>query len=288
MVAIDSDALLSHILSQTRQNVQFLIDQNHLSAVDGREIMARLPAGPNSVQDITQATQRLGFSAPTVAAVPAMSPPYNAQVHKANVPPPPPPPQQPQYLFQAKALWDYNADPNDLSFRAGDIIDVVEETNPDWWTGRLNGRQALFPSNYAEKLASGRGYAAPPPMPSSGAQYSEKSSYSTPVYSPPQGPPAQYGYQAPPANTNSYNSYAAPAPPASAPAPAPEEPKKGKLGGKLGNTACNIPPGVFDPPDIHSPLVCAFGCWWFRLGRRFCDWQRYNPLDILNVGLHVV
>ena len=45
-----------------------------------------------------------------------------------------------------------------MSFRAGDIIDIVSETNEDWWTGRLannpNAREGLFPSNYVEKLAS--------------------------------------------------------------------------------------------------------------------------------------
>jgi hypothetical protein len=44
---------------------------------------------------------------------------------------------------------------------AGDVIDIVEETNPDWWTGRNGGKQGLFPSNYVQKL---------PPEPSSQPQ----------------------------------------------------------------------------------------------------------------------
>ncbi|KAE9389313.1 hypothetical protein BT96DRAFT_1003354 [Gymnopus androsaceus JB14] len=44
------------------------------------------------------------------------------------------------------------ADPQDLSFRPGDIIEIVQETNKDWWTGRHNGCEGLFPSNYVEKL----------------------------------------------------------------------------------------------------------------------------------------
>jgi amphiphysin len=34
-----------------------------------------------------------------------------------------------------------------LSFSAGDRIEVVEKTNSaeDWWTGKLNGRQGVFP-----------------------------------------------------------------------------------------------------------------------------------------------
>jgi hypothetical protein len=40
-----------------------------------------------------------------------------------------------------------------LSFAAGDTIEIVDETNADWWTGRVNGKQGLFPSTYVEKLA---------------------------------------------------------------------------------------------------------------------------------------
>lgn len=60
-------------------------------------------------------------------------------------------------------------DPNDLSFKTGDIIEIVEETNADWWTGRLNGKQGLFPSNHVEKLTDAvsqpttRRVVAPPP-----------------------------------------------------------------------------------------------------------------------------
>ena len=43
-------------------------------------------------------------------------------------------------------------DPNDLSFHSGDVIEIISETNPDWWTGKLKGRQGLFPSNYVERL----------------------------------------------------------------------------------------------------------------------------------------
>lgn len=43
-------------------------------------------------------------------------------------------------------------EPNDLTMSVGDVIDIVEETNPDWWTGRNGGKQGLFPSNYVQKL----------------------------------------------------------------------------------------------------------------------------------------
>lgn len=61
----------------------------------------------------------------------------------------------------------------------GDTIDIVEETNADWWTGRNKGKQGLFPSNYVQKL--------PPEAPLQ--PYSEK--YGAPGYT-------SYGNQPPP------------------------------------------------------------------------------------------
>lgn len=49
------------------------------------------------------------------------------------------------------ALYDYTAQAaGDLSFAAGDRIEVVERTasTEDWWTGKLNGAQGVFPGNY--------------------------------------------------------------------------------------------------------------------------------------------
>lgn len=40
----------------------------------------------------------------------------------------------------------------DLSFNAGDRIEIVErtESTDDWWTGKLDGRQGIFPGNYTQ------------------------------------------------------------------------------------------------------------------------------------------
>ena len=46
------------------------------------------------------------------------------------------------------ALYDFAAQAEgDLDFKAGDRIEVVERTDSaeDWWTGRLNGQQGVFP-----------------------------------------------------------------------------------------------------------------------------------------------
>jgi hypothetical protein len=43
-------------------------------------------------------------------------------------------------------------EPKDLTFYKDDIIEIISETNTDWWTGKVNGRSGLFPSNYVEKF----------------------------------------------------------------------------------------------------------------------------------------
>lgn len=51
------------------------------------------------------------------------------------------------------ALYDYQAQAEgDLSFPAGAIIEVVQRSADvnDWWTGRYNGQQGLFPGNYVQ------------------------------------------------------------------------------------------------------------------------------------------
>lgn len=55
---------------------------------------------------------------------------------------------------QCKALYDFDAEnPDELTFRVGDIIDVVEEMG-EWWKGEYNGQQGIFPANYVEKIKS--------------------------------------------------------------------------------------------------------------------------------------
>ncbi|RPA96716.1 DUF500-domain-containing protein [Choiromyces venosus 120613-1] len=56
---------------------------------------------------------------------------------------------------QAVALYTFEADqPGDLGFKKGDIITIVKKTDSknDWWTGEINGKTGIFPSNYVESM----------------------------------------------------------------------------------------------------------------------------------------
>src|SRR5271168_5349895 len=57
-------------------------------------------------------------------------------------------------VSRVKALFDFQAtDVDELTFRKGDIITVLESVYKDWWKGQLRGQTGIFPLNYVEKLA---------------------------------------------------------------------------------------------------------------------------------------
>ncbi|KIK04304.1 hypothetical protein K443DRAFT_676060 [Laccaria amethystina LaAM-08-1] len=104
---------------------------------------------------------------PPSSSFAAPPPPYSASSSAGSTSsgvtgkrgPPPPPPLKPkpkptpkvQYVV---ALYDFAAQADgDLSFNAGDRIELVEKTQSaeDWWTGRLNGQQGVFPGNYVQE-----------------------------------------------------------------------------------------------------------------------------------------
>ncbi|XP_072837845.2 unconventional myosin-Ie [Pogona vitticeps] len=81
-----------------------------------------------------------------------------ARRHTTNRPPPaggrpkPQPKPKPQ-VPQCRALYAYDAqDTDELSFNASDVIDIIKEDPSGWWTGRLRGKQGLFPNNYVTKV----------------------------------------------------------------------------------------------------------------------------------------
>ncbi|KAL6070968.1 Intersectin 1 (SH3 domain protein) [Balamuthia mandrillaris] len=66
------------------------------------------------------------------------------------------PPVSAEGTIQAKvvALFEHHAeDPGELSFKEGDVINVLEAIEGEgWWKGELDGRLGIFPSNYCEYL----------------------------------------------------------------------------------------------------------------------------------------
>ncbi|XP_063737291.1 intersectin-2b isoform X2 [Eleginops maclovinus] len=57
----------------------------------------------------------------------------------------------PQPVCQVIAIYDYTAANGDeMSFSKGQLINVFDKNNPDWWRGDINGVSGLFPTNYVK------------------------------------------------------------------------------------------------------------------------------------------
>ncbi|KAF2865150.1 reduced viability upon starvation protein [Massariosphaeria phaeospora] len=92
------------------------------------------------------------------ALSPALSSTSWSSAAKAKGAPPPPKPK-PSRLSgvpateTVTALYDYEAQAEgDLSFLAGDVIEIITRTPNDneWWIGKVRGKQGQFPGNYVK------------------------------------------------------------------------------------------------------------------------------------------
>ena len=63
--------------------------------------------------------------------------------------------------FFCRALYDYQTnDSSSLSFRKGDIIEVLTRLESGWWDGLLNDERGWFPSNYVTVISDQEAEAA--------------------------------------------------------------------------------------------------------------------------------
>lgn len=201
-----------YIVSQTKNNIQFLQSINQISSEDARQILSKLPGSDRNLS----------------------SPPYPSS------PPVPPYPGASNY----RALWSFNEngqEAKNLTFNTGDVIQVTDKSDPNWWTGRLNGREGLFPSSYVESIPAGpqsQLQRPPPPQnfpnfPTGPYPYPQQLQYG------PSPPGNMYPPNPMPFQKGSYPPLQGPPPP---PGPVvvvnPQNPPKkhGLLSGNLGNT----------------------------------------------------
>jgi len=131
------------------------VPPTHGGGLPPRPSGLRAPPGPPQVQN----TQPQGY-VPQVPGNPFAHPPvHNVSPVPTPIPTPTPTnpfggvrplPPQAQTKPSAKALWDFNgSNPDELSFKAGDII-IIHEKTGDWWKGESRGTVGLLPGNYVQ------------------------------------------------------------------------------------------------------------------------------------------
>jgi myosin I len=85
---------------------------------------------------------------------------------RAAPPPPPPPPPvtsspPPATNPSYKGLYDFaTEDTGELSFKSGDILNILQKDDNGWWLAEKDGQQGWVPSNYLEEVK-----VAPKPSP---------------------------------------------------------------------------------------------------------------------------
>uniref|UniRef100_A0AAR2IMN9 Osteoclast-stimulating factor 1 n=1 Tax=Pygocentrus nattereri TaxID=42514 RepID=A0AAR2IMN9_PYGNA len=136
------------------RQVQFIQGQGDATVLRPSNKMLQVSIGPglpkNSRKYHYTPLQRMLYAYPKGQS--------GAHRQSTNRPPPgggrpkPAPKPKPQ-VPQCKALYAYDAqDTDELSFNAEDVIEIMHEDASGWWTGRLRGKQGLFPNNYVTKI----------------------------------------------------------------------------------------------------------------------------------------
>uniref|UniRef100_A0A672GS57 Osteoclast-stimulating factor 1 n=1 Tax=Salarias fasciatus TaxID=181472 RepID=A0A672GS57_SALFA len=142
------------------KNTNHVANQRNLQHQNQRNPSSGNSARPFLPNNINQLKERDGGRAqpnldclrvPEQGAAGAHRPSVNRPTPGGGRPKPAPKPKP--YVPQCKALYAYDAqDTDELSFNADDIIDIIKEDASGWWTGRLRGKQGLFPNNYVTKI----------------------------------------------------------------------------------------------------------------------------------------
>lgn len=138
------------------------------SSTVGSRNLAPPARSPSSASSTSSYIKKAPPPPPGSSAATAPPPPYSPSANAATKPgfaaaaasaaaskkaPPPPPPlkPKPKAADYVVALYDFDAQADgDLDFKAGDRIEIVEKSDSteDWWTGRLNGKQGVFPGEF--------------------------------------------------------------------------------------------------------------------------------------------
>ncbi|CAG9855515.1 unnamed protein product [Phyllotreta striolata] len=112
------------------RNGQRNVNANHLS------VPTIIRPRPIKTKAIKEQIEEPSNNSPPMPSVPPPSPPKN--VDNEDIP-------------YGIALYDFEAkEPNDLSFQANDIVILLKKINNDWYFGKTQDIEGMFPANFIE------------------------------------------------------------------------------------------------------------------------------------------
>ncbi|TDL16475.1 SH3-domain-containing protein [Rickenella mellea] len=184
--------LITHVVFQTKVYVQFLVQQNRIPRKTANDLFSKLDSPHSPVTGLTGTGEnrrpRRTRNAGSPVRRSAIAPPnYEAVMKHDSLHSPGHSPVSPVITTEleisqlpaqlsirppvkARALWDwYEKGQESFHFNKGDLIEVVEEVDADWWYGKHKGCRGYFPSNYVRKIPDGVGaglvnISPPPPI----------------------------------------------------------------------------------------------------------------------------
>lgn len=58
-----------------------------------------------------------------------------------------------QHTSYVQALFDFDPqEDGELGFRRGDLVQVLDNSDPNWWKGACHGQTGMFPRNYVTPI----------------------------------------------------------------------------------------------------------------------------------------
>lgn len=167
--------------------------------------------------------------------------------------------------FKVKAVYEYKSEePDDLTFENGQIITVIEDDDPDWYTGEYTSSdgqksEGIFPRNFVEKYEPAvpsrpvrAARKAPEPEPEPQHEQEREDEPSVVAHKPPTQPPAATHEPAKEAEVEPPKEFSQPVQvSAAAPPPAPRAEESEVKAAKK-------PPPVVEKPSSFRDRIAAF------------------------------